>query len=81
MPRGQLGRTEFEHGLDLHVGYKRKLTQGRAAELFVDIFNVYNRQGTFRVDETYAPQYSLRQRRWRHRAEREPDLAAARTKI
>jgi hypothetical protein len=25
----------------------------------VDVFNAYNRQGTFRVDETYAPQYSI----------------------
>src|SRR5690606_16027476 len=59
LPRGQLGRTEIEHGFDLRVGYKRKLSEGTAAELFVDVFNVYNRQGTFRVDETYAPQYSL----------------------
>ena len=59
LPRGQLGRTELEHGLDLRVGYKRKLSDGTAAELYVDVFNIYNRQGTFRVDETYAPQYSL----------------------
>ncbi|HEY5951935.1 MAG TPA: TonB-dependent receptor [Kofleriaceae bacterium] len=61
LPRGQLGRTEFEHGVDLHVGFKRKLSHGTAAELYVDVFNLYNRQGTFRVDETYAPQYSLSQ--------------------
>ncbi len=59
LPRGQLGRTEFEHGIDVHVSYKRKLHEGVDAELFVDVFNAYNRQGTFRVDETYAPQYSL----------------------
>ena len=58
LPRGSLGRTEFEHGIDLHVGYKHALPHNTAAELFVDVFNVYNRQGTFRVDETYAPQYS-----------------------
>jgi outer membrane receptor protein involved in Fe transport len=58
LPRGQLGRTEFEHGIDVHVGYKRKLAHGTSAELYVDVFNAYNRQGTFRVDETYAPQYS-----------------------
>ncbi|HEX5061399.1 MAG TPA: TonB-dependent receptor, partial [Kofleriaceae bacterium] len=59
LPRGQIGRTEFEHGIDLHLGYKRKLTQGSTAELYVDVFNLYDRQGTFRVDETYAPQYSV----------------------
>jgi outer membrane receptor protein involved in Fe transport len=58
LPRGQLGRTEFEHGIDLHVGYKQKLAHGTSAELYVDVFNAYNRQGTFRVDETYAPQFS-----------------------
>jgi hypothetical protein len=59
LPRGQLGRTDFEHGVDLHVGYTRKLTDSTAAELYLDIFNLYNRQGTFRVDDTYAPPYSL----------------------
>jgi outer membrane receptor protein involved in Fe transport len=61
LPRGQLGRTEFEHGVDLRVAYKRKISKDTAAELYVDVFNLYNRQGTFRVDETYAPQYSLSQ--------------------
>ncbi|HSD88616.1 MAG TPA: hypothetical protein VLB44_13905, partial [Kofleriaceae bacterium] len=61
LPRGELGRTEFEHGIDLHVAYKRKLTAKTAAELYIDVFNLYNRQGTFRVDETYAPQYSVYQ--------------------
>ncbi len=59
LPRGQLGRTDFEHGIDLQVSYKRKLSKTTAAELYVDIFNLYNRQGTFRVDDTYAPQFSL----------------------
>ncbi|HUS30550.1 MAG TPA: hypothetical protein VMZ53_18700, partial [Kofleriaceae bacterium] len=59
LPRAQLGRTQFEHGIDVHVAYKRKLTDKTSAELYVDVFNLYNRQGTFRVDETYAPQFSL----------------------
>jgi outer membrane receptor protein involved in Fe transport len=61
LPRGQLGRTDFEHGLDIHVGYGRKLGKGMELELFFDIYNSYNRQGTFNVDTTYAPQYSLSQ--------------------
>jgi hypothetical protein len=59
LPRGQMGRTDFEHGFDLHVAYKKKLNADVEAELFFDIFNAYNKQGTFRVDDTYAPQYSL----------------------
>ena len=51
-------RPDFEHGFDVHVAYKRKLHEGVDAELFFDIFNAYNRQGTARVDDTYAPQYS-----------------------
>jgi outer membrane receptor protein involved in Fe transport len=58
LPRGQMGRTEFEHGFDLHVSYKRPLREGVSAELFVDVFNLYNRQGTFRVDDTYVPRFS-----------------------
>jgi hypothetical protein len=50
LPRGSMGRTELEHGVDLHVGYRR----GRA-EVYADIFNIYNHQGVFNVDETYAP--------------------------
>jgi outer membrane receptor protein involved in Fe transport len=61
LPRGQLGRTEFDHGLDLHIGYRRHLGKGMDVEVFADIYNVYNRQGTAAVDETYAPQFSIAQ--------------------
>jgi outer membrane receptor protein involved in Fe transport len=59
LPRGQLGRTSFDHGIDVRIAYKRKLPRGMAAELYADLFNLYNRQGTFRVDETYAPRFSI----------------------
>jgi outer membrane receptor protein involved in Fe transport len=59
LPRGELGRTDFEHGLDLHVGYARNLSRGMTLELFFDIYNVYDRQGTANVDNTYAPQFKL----------------------
>ena len=58
LPRGQLGRTDFEHGLDMHFGYGYDLGKGRQLELFVDMYNIYNRQGTFNVDQTYAPYYT-----------------------
>jgi len=54
LPRGSIGRTDFEHGLDMHFGYGRDLGRGMNIELFGDIFNIYNRQGTAAVDDTYA---------------------------
>jgi hypothetical protein len=56
MPRGSIGRTDFEHGLDVHFSYGRKLRIGKRdweAELFSNFFNVYNNQGTFAVDNSY----------------------------
>jgi hypothetical protein len=59
LPRGTLGRTDFEHAIDLHLAYKRKLSAKTAAEVYIDVFNIYNNQGTFDVDTTYAPYYKL----------------------
>ena len=59
LPRGELGRTDFDHGIDLHIGYRRKLPRQMALEVFADIYNAYNRQGTYYVDDTYAPAVSL----------------------
>ena len=57
LPRGSLGRGEIEHGVDLHLSYARRVSKDVTAEVFADIFNLYNRQATFDVDQTYAPQY------------------------
>jgi hypothetical protein len=57
LPAGTMGRTALEHGVDLHVSYGRRIGKTTTAELFADIFNVYNSQSTFNVDETYAPLY------------------------
>ena len=54
LPRGEIGRTSFETGLDLHVGYSRLLSKGMDLELFGDLFNVFNDQGTASVDEQYS---------------------------
>ncbi|MGE3544113.1 MAG: TonB-dependent receptor [Kofleriaceae bacterium] len=59
LPRGQLGRTDFDHGLDVHLGYGKTLGKNMKIEAFVDIYNVYNRQGEAEVDTTYAPYYKL----------------------
>jgi outer membrane receptor protein involved in Fe transport len=55
MPRGSIGRADFEHGLDLHVGFARRLPRHMILEVFVDAYNVYNNQGTAAIDNTYAP--------------------------
>ena len=55
LPRGTLGRSDFEHGLDLHVGFARPLRRNMKMEVFFDLYNVYDNQGTFSVDQTYAP--------------------------
>ncbi len=59
LPRGELGRSDFDHGLDVHVGYGRKLKKNMKLEVFADIYNVYNDQGTANVDNNYAPYYKL----------------------
>ncbi|MDQ3335846.1 MAG: TonB-dependent receptor [Myxococcota bacterium] len=56
LPRGILGRTPMQHSADVHLAYARKLPRDMTAEVFIDIFNIYNHQGTFGVDTTYAPQ-------------------------
>ena len=55
LPRGVLGRSDVEHGIDVHVAYGRALSPRVKAEVFVDVFNLYDKQGTFEVDRTYAP--------------------------
>ncbi|MBL0220505.1 MAG: TonB-dependent receptor [Myxococcales bacterium] len=59
LPRGQIGRTDFEHSLDLRLIYARSLGKNMQLEFFVDLHNIYNRQGTAGVDDNYAPQFKL----------------------
>jgi outer membrane receptor protein involved in Fe transport len=59
LPRGQIGRTDFEHGFDLHLAYGRKLNKRIKAEFWVDLYNIYNTQGSRGVDDNYAPQFTL----------------------
>jgi hypothetical protein len=54
LPRGEIGRTNFESSLDLHVGYSRKLSKGMELEVYGDIFNVFNDQGVYSIDENYT---------------------------
>lgn len=59
LPRGQIGRTDFDHSLDLRLIYARNIGKRMNLELFVDLHNVYNRQGTAGVDDNFAPQFKL----------------------
>jgi outer membrane receptor protein involved in Fe transport len=57
VPRGSMGRSSFEHELDIHVGYGRKVHLGKRethAELFLDVYNVFDNQGQAAVDQSYA---------------------------
>lgn len=54
LPRGEIGRTPFETGVDIHLGYARKLSRGMEIEVFSDIINVLNDQGVASVDEQYS---------------------------
>lgn len=59
LPRGQLGRTRFEHAIDLRLGWGKALTRTTRLELFIDVFNLYNAQSERAVDDTYAPAQRL----------------------
>jgi len=54
LPRGSMGRSSFEHELDVHVGYGRKLPRNMHGEFFLDVYNVFDNQGTAAVDQSYA---------------------------
>jgi len=54
LPRGAIGRSDFDYGLDLRLSYTRRLAHGMSLEVFTNLFNVFNRQGTFRVSQEYT---------------------------
>jgi hypothetical protein len=57
LPRGQLGRTDFDVGVDLKVTYARPLGRGMTLSVFADLSNLLNRQAQASVDESYALAY------------------------
>jgi outer membrane receptor protein involved in Fe transport len=56
LPRGGMGRIEFDLGASLKIGYKRNLGRGMRLEGFIDFFNLnaLAGQGTASVDESYT---------------------------
>jgi outer membrane receptor protein involved in Fe transport len=54
LPRGEIRRTDFETGLDVHLDYGRDIGRGMKLFVYADLFNVFNDQGTFGVDNNYT---------------------------
>ena len=54
LPRGAMGRTEFDFGIDLRLTYGRKMVRGMTLEVYADVFNLFNRQGAYTLDEDYT---------------------------
>jgi outer membrane receptor protein involved in Fe transport len=59
LPRGAMGRIDFDYNASIHVGYKRDLGKGMKLEGFVDFFNLtafdfIGGQGTAGIDSTYT---------------------------
>jgi hypothetical protein len=59
LPRGAMGRSEYEHGIDVHLSWGKRISKTTTAEIYFDVFNIYNKQGTFDTDQTYAPAVRL----------------------
>ena len=53
VPRGSAGRGPSEWEADMQVSYPIRLGETRRMNLFMDIFNLFNRQNTIQLDERY----------------------------
>ena len=53
VPRGSLGRGPDEYEVDLHFGYPVNLGSSRELNLFLDVFNLLDRQEATRLDERF----------------------------
>jgi hypothetical protein len=54
LPRGAIGRTDTDVGLDLRLSYTRAPTRRTRLEVFAEIFNALHRQTAIAVDERYT---------------------------
>src|SRR5204862_524304 len=52
-PRGALGRGPADYESDLHLGYPIKLGSTMKANVLMDTFNLFNRQGITVLDQRY----------------------------
>jgi len=54
LPRGSAGRTPFVTQLDAHLSYRTKVAKVLAAEVFLDIFNLFNQKTVLTEDAEYT---------------------------
>jgi hypothetical protein len=54
LPRGSGGRTPVVTRFDLHLGYRRKLTEGTSLDAYLDIFNLFNQRIALTQDQDYT---------------------------
>ena len=52
-PRGSLGNGPSDYEMDVHVGYPVKLGGQVKANVMLDVFNLFNRQGITQLDQRY----------------------------
>jgi hypothetical protein len=54
LPRGSMGRTPFVTRFDLHLAYRRSVLGRLSAEVFFDIFNLFNQRTVLTQDQVYT---------------------------
>jgi hypothetical protein len=54
LPRGSMGRTPFVTRFDLHLAYRRSVLGQLSAEVFVDIFNLFDQRTVLTQDQMYT---------------------------
>jgi hypothetical protein len=54
LPRGSMGRTPFVTRFDLHLAYRRSVRGQLSAEVFFDIFNLFNQRTVLTQDQVYT---------------------------
>ena len=53
LPAGTFGRTPMDRDVDLHLAFRRRFARV-TAELFADLFNIFDSQSAFTVDNSYT---------------------------
>jgi len=52
-PRGSVGRGPSQWEADVHVSYPIRIGERQRLNLIVDVFNIFNRQSEYQLDERY----------------------------
>ncbi len=54
LPRGEAGRTPTITRFDLHLSYRRKISDGSTLDVFLDVFNLLNQRTALAEDLNYT---------------------------